>query len=61
MTRSSASQEPIISISYRGADESDGDAELRARQAILALARLIARQIARRQHAARLQREAKEQ
>lgn len=62
MTRKSASQEePVITVTYRRAEHADADAERRAREAILTLARLIARRIARRQHAARLQREEKEQ
>jgi hypothetical protein len=48
-------------VSYRRSEQADGDAALRARQAILTLARLIGRQIAREQHAARREREEKEQ
>jgi hypothetical protein len=52
-----ASKEPLVSVTYRRAEESDRDAPLRARRAVLALARLIGRQIAREQHAARRERE----
>jgi hypothetical protein len=57
MSPSSASKEPVVSVSYRRSEQADGDATLRARRSLLTLARLIGRQIAREQHAARRERE----
>ena len=61
MSPGSASKEPLVSVSYRRPEESDRDAPLCARRAALALARLIGRQIAREQHAARREHEGSEQ
>jgi hypothetical protein len=44
-------------VSYRRSEQADGDATLRARRSLLTLARLIGRQIAREQHAARRERD----
>jgi len=57
MSPSSASKEPVVSVSYRRPEQADGDAALRARRAVVTLARLIGRQIAREQHAALRQRD----
>jgi hypothetical protein len=57
MNPGSASKEPLVSVSYRRPEESDRDAPLRASRAVLALARLIGRQIAREQHVAQRQHE----
>jgi hypothetical protein len=57
MSPSSASKEPVVSVSYRRSEQADGDATLRARRSLLTLARLIGRQIAREQHAARRERD----
>jgi len=57
MSPSSASKEPVVSVSYRRSEQADGDAVLRARRAVVTLARLIGRQIAREQHAALRQRD----
>jgi hypothetical protein len=48
-------------VSYRRSEPTDADAPLRARRAVLTLARIIGRQIAREQHVARREREDKEQ
>jgi hypothetical protein len=57
MSPSSASKEPVVSVSYRRSERADSDAQLRAKRAVLTLARLIGRQIAREQHAARGERD----
>jgi hypothetical protein len=57
MSPSSAFKEPVVSVSYRRSERADGDAQLRAKRAVLTLARLIGRQIAREQHAARRERD----
>jgi hypothetical protein len=48
--------EPIITVSYHRSQQADADAALRATRAVLTLARLIGRQIAREQHAAQRER-----
>jgi hypothetical protein len=52
-----ASEEPVVSVAHRPPDEPDPGASLGARRAVLALARLIGRQIAREQHATQRKRE----
>jgi hypothetical protein len=52
MSPSSAFKEPVVSVRYCRSERVDGDAQLRAKRAVLTLARLIGRQIAREQHAA---------
>jgi hypothetical protein len=49
--------EPVITVSYHRPEQADADSALRASRAILTLARLIGRQIAREQHAAQRERE----
>ena len=51
-----ASEEPVVSVAHRPPDEPGGGASLRTRTAVLALARLIGRQIAREQYAIRHER-----
>jgi hypothetical protein len=57
MNPKSASEEPVISVNCHGHEQPDGGASQRARRVFLALARLIGRQMAREQYAARRKRE----
>jgi hypothetical protein len=51
MSARPASGEPVVSVAHPPPDAPDPGAPLGARRAVLALARLIGRQIAREQHA----------